>query len=167
MGRPRSLCCPGPEARRRRPRGVFERAGFSLLEMLITIGLVAIFIVLAGKLFTTTLRLTRTSNDAARTVSAYEASVAALRRDAWGATEVTALPEGGGVRVARGDAEAVTWSSDGEGALVRREGQSVQRWPEVGAKLTLHPDDAGVLVRGDEDELRLASEVLLLRKGTP
>lgn len=144
-----------------------RRRGVMLLEMLITIGLIAIFIVMAGKLFTTTLRLTRTSNDAASDVSAYESSVAALRRDAWGAAEVTALPKGGGIRVARSDATAVTWSTDDEGALVRQEGQSVQRWPGVGGKVSLHAVSGGVLVRAGEDELRLTSEVLLSRKAAP
>jgi Tfp pilus assembly protein FimT len=140
-----------------------------LFEMLITIGLIAIFIALAAKLFTTTLRLTQTSNEASRTVAAYESAVAALRRDAWGASEFVALPEQGAVRITRGDGSAVTWSidnDDDDNAMVRREGQSVLRWPEVGAKVSVHPDPAGILVRAGEDEIRLTSELLLARKGT-
>ena len=147
--------------------GTKRRRGVMLLEMLITIGLLAIFIALAAKLFTTTLRLTQTSNEASRTVAAYESAVAALRRDAWGANEVAALPEQGGLRVTRGDGSAVTWSIDDDSAMVRREGQSVLCWPEVGAKVSVHPDPAGILVRAGEDEIRLTSELLLARKGTP
>jgi hypothetical protein len=143
-----------------------QRRGVMLFEMLITIGLIAIFIALAGKLFTTTLRLTQTSDEASRTVAAYESALAALRRDAWGASEVVALPEQGGLRVTRGDGSAVTWSIDNDDdAMVRREGQSILRWPGVGAKASVHPDPAGILVRAGEDEIRLTSELLLARKG--
>jgi hypothetical protein len=139
-----------------------------LFEMLITIGLLAIFIALAAKLFTTTLRLTQRSNDVARDVAAYESAMAAQRRDAWGARDVVALPEQGWLRVTRGDGSAVTWSIDDENAMVRREGESVLRWPEVGAKVSVHPDPAGILVRGGGDEIRLTSELLLMaRKGAP
>ena len=142
--------------------------GVTLVEMLIAIGLVAIFIAMAGKLFTTTLRLTQRSNDAARDVAAYESCASALRRDAWGAVEVVALTDGGGgVRVVRGDGTAVTWGKDEEGAMVRREGESVLRWPGVAAKVTLHPDPAGILLRAGADEIRLTSQVLLARREAP
>jgi len=141
-----------------------------LLEMLITIGLVAIFLVLAGKLFTTTLRLTHTSNEAARDAAAFESCVAALRRDVWGAVEVVSTSEGK-LSVLRGDKTIVTWGRDEEGAMVRRSGEAsaetVQRWPDVGVKVSLRPDPAGLIVRSGDDELRLASQVLLTRKGTP
>lgn len=143
------------------------RRGVMLLEMLITIGLLAIFLVLAGKLFATTLRLTHAWSAAAREVAAYESCVAALRRDVWGAVDVTAPAGGGGMRITRGEGTPITWSAEQDGALVRQEGAAVQRWPGLGAKVALHPDPDGMRLRAGEDELRLTSQVLLARKGAP
>ncbi|MDQ3440400.1 MAG: hypothetical protein M3478_08645 [Planctomycetota bacterium] len=151
-----------PTARRRR--------GVMLLEMLITIGVIAIFLVVAGKLFTTTLRLTHASQSAAKDIAIFESCVAALRRDVWGAAEMTA-PAEGGVLIKRGDGASVTWSAEGDGALVRRgvdetSAEVARRWPGMAAKVSLHPDAAGLVVRaaGDDDELRLISQVLVARR---
>ena len=143
--------------------GHHARRGVMLIEMLITIGLVAIFLVVAGKLFSTTLRLTHSSQSAASNVAAFESCVAALRRDAWGAAETVLMP-GVGVRITLGDGAVISWSADDDGALVRRiEGTSApiaRRWPGLGATVTLQPDGAGgLLVRAGDDEVRLVSQL--------
>jgi len=150
-----------------RPDRSAARRGVMLLEMLIAIGMLAIFLVLAGKLFSTTLRLTHASHTATKDVALFESCVAALRRDAWSAAEMTALPHGG-VRIRPGGRAGATidWSADNDGALVRRtEGTTVpnaRRWPGMGTTLTLQPDGAGgLLVRAGDDEVRLVSQVVL------
>ena len=150
-----------------RPR---RRHGMMLVEMLITIGVIALFLVLAGKLFTTTLRLTHASQRVAKDVALIDSCVAALRRDAWGAAEMTAIA-GGGVRITQGDGAIFLWSADHDGALVRRtEGTSAsdsRRWPGLGTTVTLQPDAGGgggggvLTVRAGEVELRLLSQVAL------
>lgn len=143
-----------------------RRRGLMLLEMLITIGVFAIFLVLAGKLFAATLRLTHSSNIAARDMAAFESCVAALRRDAWDAVETTSLG-GSGVRIRRGDGRTITWSEDDQGALVRSDeagAEVARRWLGMGAKITVHANAAGLLVRASGDELRLVSQVLLARR---
>ncbi len=145
------------------------RPGFLLVEMLITIGMIGIFIVVSGKLFATTLRLTHASHTAAGGVATYESCVQALRRDVWSAAEATAGSQGG-IALQQGDGATISWSADEDGALVRREEASppvARRWPGMATKLTLHPHGGGVIVRAGEDELLLVSQVRIAHARKP
>lgn len=150
--------------RRRRPC-----RGYLLVEMLITIGMIGIFIIVSGKLFATALRLTHGSHTAAGGVATYESAVAALRRDVWRATEATAGPEGA-IVLRQGDCVAISWSAGDDGALVRRDEANppaARRWPGMAMKLTLHPHGGGVIVRAGEDELLLVSQVRIAHARKP
>lgn len=145
------------------------RRGFLLVEMLIAIGMIGIFIIVSGKLFSTTLRLTHASQAATAGAATFESSARALRRDVWGAAEITVLP-GGGVIIRQGDGASISWRAEDDGALVRRDEAahpSVQRWPEMGTKVTLQPDRAGLVVRTGEGEMLLVSQVLLSHGSKP
>ncbi len=143
--------------------------GFLLVEMLITIGMIGIFIVVSGKLFATTLRLTHASHVAAGGVATFESSVRTLRRDVWGAAEITALPKGG-MLIRQGDGASIIWTAEDDGALVRRDEAlppARRRWPGLGAKLTLHPHSGGLVVRAGDEEMLLVSQMLVAQAGKP
>ncbi len=144
--------------------------GVLLVEMLVAIGLLGLFILVSGKLFSTTLRLTHASHTATGTVAAFESCVRALRSDVWSATEMMPLA-GGGMRIVRGDGAVISWTTDADGALTRRGDDShpepERRWPALSKRLTMHPDAGGLIVRALDGEIYLISPVMLARAGAP
>ena len=148
-------------------RRAIHRRGLMLVEMLIVIGILAAFILVAGKLFTTTLRMTQTSHESSADVAAYESFARVIRRDAWGAAEVSALPQGG-IAIKRGDGVVINWLADDGGAVVRRTGDNREpelRWPGLGGKVRLVADPAGVVVRSGDAGSRFASQLKLAGRG--
>lgn len=150
---------------RRRPRA----RGFVLVELLIAIGLLVVFMIIAARLFTAMIRLSQQSAEAETRVARIDSAIRMLRADAWGATEMSVDP-GGTLTI--GDAQnSVVWHSDEAGAMSRTEkigGSSprAQAWPELGGQLRFRVEGPVLVVAGDErsgraGELRLVSQVRL------
>ena len=143
--------------------------GIALVEMLVAIGLIAVFLVISARLFTTTIRLSRQSHDAEERIARFDSAVRMLRADAWGAAEMS-VDAKGALRVAR-DGTSAVWRADETGALLRTETigsdpPREQRWPDLGGRLTFRVEGPILVVAGDErsgraGELRLVSQVRL------
>jgi len=143
--------------------------GIALVEMLIAIGLIAVFLIISARLFTTTIRLSRQSHDAEERIARFDSAVRMLRSDVWGAAEMTG--DAKGVLTIARDATSIVWRADETGALVRSETVGThppreQRWPDLGGRLTFRVEGPVLVVAGDErsgraGELRLVSQVRL------
>ena len=143
--------------------------GIALVEMLIAIGLIAMFLIISARLFTTTIRLSRQSHDAEERIARFDSAVRMLRADAWGAANMS-VDAKGVLTVAR-DRTSAVWRADETGALVRSEtaGNDLlreQRWPDLGGSLNFQVEGPVLVVAGDErsgraGELRLVSQVRL------
>ncbi len=61
------------------------------------------------------------------------------------------------------------WTVNDDGALVRRGDDPTtepeKRWPGVAPKLTMHLDPGGLMLRVDDLEMRLISQLALARAG--
>jgi hypothetical protein len=104
----------GPHRHRHRSRP----RGFMLFEMLIALGVLAAFALIAVKLLTTSLRLAHDAGAARDRALRFESAVGVLRADVWGAAGVE-LPAPGTARITLGDGSIAVWSADAQGALSR------------------------------------------------
>ena len=92
--------------------------GFMLFEMLVALGLLAAFALIAVKLMTTSIKLSHDAAEADSRAVRFESALAVLRADAWNAVKFE-LPAPGTARLTRGDGSTAVWSADAEGGLSR------------------------------------------------
>src|SRR5688500_8207016 len=93
------------------------RRGSWLVELLIVIGLIAAFLIVSARLFTTTMRLSQQSVESEARVARLDSAVRMLRADAWGASAM--YLDNGGVLMLEVDGRSIAWGSDADGALTR------------------------------------------------
>jgi type II secretory pathway component PulJ len=139
--------------RTRRPR-----RGIFLIHMLMTIGLLAGFVIVAERVFR--LSVLTVSKTAAGQEEALrlERAMEVLRADVWRAAKVEPAENGSSVRVTDAAGKTVEWQTDGQsGDLVRIEGGEERRWPELG--LVFRSAEGGVL-----SVTTKAGEVAVLRR---
>ena len=112
---------------RRRPRrGVF------IMNMLITLGLMAGFVIVAERLFRLTVMTVSKSTAGQEDALRLERALDVLRADVWGAAKVEPGANGSTVRVTDAGQATVEWRTEGEGGdVVRVAGQDERRWPEL------------------------------------
>ncbi len=165
-----------------KPSKIAAGRGFALIELLLTIGLLAAFLVIAARLFTATMRLTHRSAVAAAEVSAYESLVRTMRADVWSASAIALLPDGG-VRLSgvqsSGGGGTVNWQREvdasnsgeslGDRLMIRgadRDGHADQkRWPNLPGEIVFEPTPTGLVIRSGDDQTELISQLLLIREG--
>lgn len=98
--------------RRRRARG------FMMFEMLVALGLLAAFALIAVKLMTTSIKLSHDAAEADSRAIRFESALAVLRADAWNMVSFD-LPSPRTARLTRADGSLAVWSADAEGGLSR------------------------------------------------
>lgn len=98
--------------RRRRARG------FMMFEMLVALGVLAAFALIAVKLMTTSIKLSHDAAEADSRAIRFESALAALRADAWNMVSFD-LPSPRTARLTRADGSLAVWSADAEGGLSR------------------------------------------------
>jgi hypothetical protein len=139
----------------RRPSHRARRRGIFIINMLMTIGLLAAFVVVADRVFrlslTTVNRATSGQEDALR----LERALDALRADAWMSAKLEPSTDGAAVKITGGNGEAIDWRSEDED-LVRIQAKDERRWPGVGLAFRL---ENGVLVAS-----RKAGDVAVIRR---
>lgn len=136
--------------------------GFALTEMLVLLGLLGVIALAGGRLFESSIRLTRASAEAANTAASFDAMTQSLRRDAWAAEEFTATDSGAGLRSGR---TTINWTVS-KGTVSRDDGQLTRHWP-IGAVAGLAVDGPALVLhlstgnsRGGE--IRFVSQMLVL-----
>jgi prepilin-type N-terminal cleavage/methylation domain-containing protein len=139
-------------------------SGFTITELLIALGVLALFAVAATQLFYATMRLSRTSAERQDAASQFDSAVGALRADVWSAGEIAA-PDSSTARVGN-----VTWTVK-DHTLTRDAGDSEpqRRW-EVPPGVTFAAEPAALVLRvarspGEPGgDVRMVSQSLVLAR---
>jgi hypothetical protein len=123
--------------------------------MLMTIGLLAAFVVVADRVFrlslTTVNRATAGQEEALR----LERALGALRADVWSSAKIDPSPDGASLKVTPDNGDAVEWRSEDTG-LARTHGKDQRRW--LGLTLTFRAENGVVVVS------RKAADVAVIRR---
>jgi type II secretory pathway pseudopilin PulG len=144
-----------------------RRIGFTLNELLVALGLLAVFAIAATRLFQATMRVGRSAADAADAAASLDTASTALRADAWAAEEIN-VPNPTTAKLG-----PATWTIRGE-RLTRAAGNEPPRhWPAPPG-VTFAADPPAVLVLrlpgsdpSKDGELRLVSQKQLLARLAP
>lgn len=147
-----------------------SRRAFTLMEMLIVISIVAIAIIIEGRLYQDTMQAIRSSNAAENQINRLSRMSSALRQDVWSAasvetpdsrTIVLTRPDGAASRWQLGDAEVIRATGPGDAPIQ-------QKWDVL---LPLHARRHGATIvlytvskQGSTGaEMRFVSQVMLGR----
>jgi type II secretory pathway pseudopilin PulG len=143
-----------------------RRHGLTLIDMLIAIGLISIFSVLAVKLVATSMRV---SNEATRTQdlsSRFDSAVSQLRRDVWGAAKLES-PDGKSIQISRDGEPAISWKILDDGTISRVAPDVQQQWAKVGAGMTVKIEGSLVILAESESDRAPRRIALLSRVVSP
>jgi type II secretory pathway pseudopilin PulG len=150
--------------------------GFTMIAMMVAIGLLGVFAVVATHLMQTTMKLYREAGSADAYARGVESATRLLRADAWAARRVTVAGEHS-VTLERDDARSVVWQVDAEGNLLRTPAGVAEtidppaRWPEIGRRMSFASDGTCLLVRGMDrgadraGGIRMTSQVMVSQGG--
>jgi hypothetical protein len=89
-----------------------------LFEMMVALGLLATFALVATKVLTTSTHVTYEATGAQNRALRFESVVGGLRRDVWRATRVE-VPSATTVRLTHADGSGVVWTAEAGGGLAR------------------------------------------------
>jgi hypothetical protein len=162
--------------RRNRKLRVPRRRGVMLWDVLIALGLIAVFLTVTTKILHATMRIPYRATELETLATRFDGAVEQLRRDVWNSTALVAIGQDGrSVRIERGGGEAsVTWAIDDTGAVSRTEsGQEKQSWPGVAKGVTFQLDGPLLVLieppddRGEGRRIPLVSAVSIARQGRP
>jgi hypothetical protein len=135
--------------------------------MLVALVLLGAFAVVATRLIRTTLGLYREAGRVEVEARWVDLATRQLRADVWSARQITAQgTQSLTISTSAGGAGAdVTWQVASDGALVRTApgpAGDVQRWPEIGARLSLEWDGIALTVRGVDKGVDRAGGVRMI-----
>jgi type II secretory pathway component PulJ len=117
-----------------------------LVSMLITIGLLAAFSVVAVRVFRLSMQTVERSAREQELLIREGQAMGVMREDVWGAAKVA-------VEAKRVRLSEVEWQTEGDGALVRSAGDDVRRWTGLG--VMFERQGSWVVVRRGEREVAL------------
>jgi hypothetical protein len=145
-----------------------------LWDVLIALGLVAVFLTVTTRILHATMRIPYRANELEALATRFDGSVERLRRDMWHSTALAAVGQDSrSVRIERGGGEPpVTWAIDDAGTISRTE-KDKQIWPAVAKGMTFKVDGPVLILieppdaRGEGRQIPLASAVSLARQGRP
>jgi prepilin-type N-terminal cleavage/methylation domain-containing protein len=146
-----------------------RRRAFTIPELLLAIGVLAIFAAAAAQLFHATFRVSHATAQRQDAAASLDSAVAAMRDDAWIATEL-ATPDESTAKLGN-----VTWAVK-ETTLTRDagDGQPTRSWPAPkGLTFAAEDDGAALLLRvpagpGERGgDIRMISQAKLLSRLTP
>ena len=100
---------------------------FSLVEILIVLGLFGLIALAGGRLFNASVRLSHDSSEAANAAASFDSLLAMLRADAWSANAMQ-IEKAGAVAMLKLETSTVTWSVT-DGVLARSDGRTSRAWP--------------------------------------
>lgn len=115
----------------RRASNRSRRRGLFIINMLMTIGLLAAFVVVADRVFRLSLTTVNNATAGQEEALRQERAVEALRADVWGAAKVEPAADGTAVKIGSDHGEGIEWKNEGAD-VVRSQGTDERRWPGVG-----------------------------------
>lgn len=106
--------------------------GFTLLEIIVVIGLVAVVGLVSTQVFVATLRVWKTSAREQATQSRFDLAVGQLRRDVWSASAIES-PNPASLEI-QNPAGLIHWTADPQHGLRRSSDrpEDLRQWPELG-----------------------------------
>lgn len=127
-----------------------SRQAFSLIELMIALGLFATIALVAGKAFHFTFRTMYRVDVTQTAITQWEQAQRTLRQDVWAASSVQTPNETTAV-VDLGGGQTATWSIDDANALTRVVNQNGQersrsRWPELLRSTRFGSENDGLIV---------------------
>jgi hypothetical protein len=145
-----------------------------LWDVLIALGLIAVFLTVTTKILHATMRIPYRANELETLATRFDGAVEQVRRDVWNSTALAAVGQDGrSVRIERGgDNVPVTWAIDDAGTVSRTE-KDKQSWPGVAKGMTFQIDGPVLILveppdaRAEGRRIPLASAVSLTRQGRP
>jgi prepilin-type N-terminal cleavage/methylation domain-containing protein len=84
--------------------------GFTIVEMIMAVIIVGVLMTLGAQLFQSVIRAGRSAADSHDAASSFDAAVAALRADIWGASDIAISAGDSTVKLKGADGSAITWS---------------------------------------------------------
>lgn len=129
-----------------------QRRGIFLINMLMAIGLMGAFVIVAERVFRLSL-LTSARAAASQDVAVrLERATDVLRADVWAAAAMQAEPKGGAVTLTDATGHTIEWSTEAQsGDLVRRGENQERRWPAL--DLTFRADNGLLSVSSKSAEV--------------
>jgi hypothetical protein len=134
---------------RRRARG-----GLMLVQMLITLGLMGAFAVVADRVFVLSIKTASKAAKEQEELIRLEQAIGVLRADLWSAAKVE-VPDKMRLRITGKDAGPAEWKTGAAGELIRLQDKEQRRW--TGSNFEFERHDSLIVVR------RQGAEVALLR----
>ena len=133
------------------------RRAFTLMEMLVVIVLLGVFGLVASRLTTASARSLRDTPRATDAANRLDATLRAIRRDAWSARRLDAAGDGAALSVVRPDGTTVEWRVTAGGDFARSDDtahylsdEPPTTWPGGAARSPRFvPDPAGVTLAWD------------------
>ena len=153
---------------RRLQRNIRFGRGFTMTEMIGVLGLMAVLLFLATRLFHTSVRYAHQSAEAGSEANRIEAIVMKFHNDAWTAT--TASASGVELTLTEPGERVAKWSVAADGTLSRsvQQGKRTteqQRWPEIAKGWSFSINGPEIVVKDPlAGELRLVMQLKLLEK---
>jgi len=138
---------------------------YSLIELVMVLGLMGVFGLVAAHLWADTFALYSQYGIAQKRVCAYESALRQMRIDTWSASAIQ-LSDAGQAQLALPGRRSVTWRIDKTGALLREVNSAAAgHWDDVAGKLRFGRDGPCLLLMesGEDPALatRLPSQVLI------
>ena len=142
--------------------------GFSILEMLVVLGLMGFVFFVASQLFHATMEAWRMDTRMADHNARVDAAIAKLRVDVWHSQSMQAVNSQNAIMtLASGD--QIAWSIESDGTLVRAHADGSERFEAAGPGWSFHVDGSSLFVEdvSRPQEMCLQSECLLLARISP
>jgi len=130
------------------------RRGFTLPELLVSLSLLAVFGLVAGRVFSSSMKTVYHSNQSHATLSQFDNSLSQLRRDVWDAQKVQAA-DSSHLQLTDGDGGSILWSVGAEGAVTREAGKQSAQWNNLPRDFNFAATGPLVILHAQGEEFRL------------
>jgi|GEM_PF-2508223 len=141
------------------------RRGYSLMELLIALGLIMIVMNSAGDLYRAVVNSGRDQGNLSNRASRIDTAVNVMRRDAWGCSRI-AVTDGKSAQLSLPDGDVLTWRIDADGNLSRTNAAGAhQEWSDIGRDWTFARDGVALTISNGDyhgiTAIRMTSQMLL------
>jgi hypothetical protein len=119
-----------------------------LMEILSVLAFASIFALIASQLFTQSMRVITSAPDEEGSIHRWESACQTLRRDAWNGTGFS-MGNPTDVQIQSKGQAAIDWQITPEGDLLRRQGDTLSRWPGMGRDLAIQIDGPAIVLRSN------------------
>jgi type II secretory pathway component PulJ len=136
--------------------------GFWLMELMVAIPIIFLGGGIAVELMHSTLVVATRSQDVATTNNRIDSAIFQMRQDVWHCSAIQS--DSGGAKLTIGSSQ-ISWSVDPSGALIRTDSNgTAQRWESIAAGWQFASDPTCLMIRNDDQEMRLANQVLISQR---